>query len=93
VGFIKDAKRNMVREEAKRAIDEGRTVYAPRLNTPATHGHLSGSIPGWAEMIEEIETAGWVMTNWSVAAAGACPVRLDLCLQQLTLDDIALTTR
>lgn len=34
-----------------------------------THGQhtSSGSIPGWAEMIEAIEAAGWQLPEWSVA--------------------------
>lgn len=67
MGFIKDAKVNMVLTEAQRAVAEGRTVFAPKLNTPMTQSGLSGSIAGWAEMIEGIESAGWRMTEWSVA--------------------------
>ena len=67
MGFIKDAKRDAVVTEAKRAIEEGRTVYVPRLNTPKTHHGMSGSIPGWAEMIEGIEEAGWELARWSVS--------------------------
>jgi hypothetical protein len=67
MGFIKDAKVNMVLTEAQRAVQEGRTVFAPKLNTPMTQSGLSGSIAGWAEMIEGIESAGWRMTDWSVA--------------------------
>lgn len=67
MGFIKDAKQNMVRTEAERAIVEGRRVYVPMLNTPATHGGMSGSIPGWAEMIEAVEEAGWVLSEWAVS--------------------------
>jgi hypothetical protein len=67
MGFIKQAKSDAVAKEAQRAIEEGRTVFAPRLNTPMTHPGLSGSIPGWAEMIEAIEAAGWTMVDWSVS--------------------------
>lgn len=68
MGFVKNAKENIVRAEAERAIQEGRTIYTPMLNTPMTHGGLSGSIPGWAEMIEAVEAVGWVLSEWSVAA-------------------------
>jgi hypothetical protein len=67
MGFIKDAKVNMVLTEARRAVEEGRSVFAPKLNTPMTQSSMSGSIAGWAEMIEGIESAGWRMTEWSVA--------------------------
>ncbi|MCW2919143.1 MAG: hypothetical protein JWN52_7211 [Actinomycetia bacterium] len=66
MGWIKDAKMDMVTKEAQRALQEGRAVFTPKLNTPATHGGLSGSIPGWAEMIEAIEASGWVMAQWAV---------------------------
>lgn len=67
MGFIKSAKQNMVREEAERAVAEGRRVFAPRLNTPMTQHGMSGSIAGWAEMIESIEDCGWTLDHWSVA--------------------------
>lgn len=69
MGFIKDAKANQLISEAVRARTEGRTVFTPRLNAPAASaGHnFSGSIAGWAEMIEGIEGAGWAMYHWSVS--------------------------
>lgn len=67
MGFIKDAKANMVATEAERARAEGRTVFAPRLNAGASNAGTSGSVSGWAEMIEAIEAAGWAMYHWSVA--------------------------
>ncbi|WP_329520419.1 hypothetical protein [Spirillospora sp. NBC_01491] len=42
-------------------------VFAPRLNTPMSQHGMSGSIAGWAEMIEGIESAGWTMSDWSVS--------------------------
>jgi len=67
VGIIKQAKQDMVGTQARRAIEEGRTVFTPRLNTPWSHGGQSGSVPGWAEMIEAIEAVGWTMVDWSVS--------------------------
>jgi hypothetical protein len=67
MGRIKDAKANTVRSEAERALKEGRSIYTPKLNTPMTHGGLSGSIPGWAEMIEAVEGVGWRLDRWSVS--------------------------
>ncbi len=68
MGWIKNAKANLLSEEAARAAAEGRTVFAPMLNTPVTHHTMSGSVAGWAEMIESIEAEGWVLDQWSVAA-------------------------
>jgi hypothetical protein len=67
VGFMKQVKVDEITKEAGRAVAEGRTVFAPKLNTPMTQHGLSGSIAGWAEMIEAIEGEGWTMTDWSVA--------------------------
>lgn len=68
MGFIKDAKAGVLVEEAVRARAEGRTVFTPRLNAPASSAHnFSGSISGWAEMIEAIEGAGWAMYHWTVS--------------------------
>jgi len=57
----------MLTTEADRAVAEGRTIFAPRINTPSSSSGLSGSISGWAEMIEAIEARGWVLVHWAVA--------------------------
>ncbi len=67
MGWIKDAKRNMLAEEAARAVQEGRTVFAPMLNTPMSQHTMSGSVAGWAEMVESIEEQGWQLQQWAVA--------------------------
>ena len=67
MGWIKDAKADMLRQEAERAVQQGRTIFAAMLNTPMTQHYLSGSVAGWAEMIESVERAGWRLTDWSVA--------------------------
>jgi|tagenome__1003787_1003787.scaffolds.fasta_scaffold14879705_1 hypothetical protein len=67
MGFIKNAKSDMLGTEAKRAWEEGRSVFAPMLNTPMTQSSLSGSVSGWAEMIEAVEREGWQLTHWSVS--------------------------
>jgi hypothetical protein len=66
VGFIKDGKINALVSEAQRAIVEGRTVFTPRLNTPTMSSGVSGSVSGWAEMIEAVEACGWVLSDWTV---------------------------
>lgn len=35
MGWIKDAKANLLLTQASHAFQEGRTVFAPMLNTPA----------------------------------------------------------
>lgn len=70
MGFLKDAKASMVATEAERAAAEGRTVFAPKLNTPASQHGMSGAISGWAEMVEGIEAAGWRLDQWTVCVDG-----------------------
>jgi hypothetical protein len=58
MGFLKDVKSAGIAMEAARAAEEGRTVFAPMLNTPSSNSGLSGSVGGWAEMIESVEAEG-----------------------------------
>ena len=67
MGIFKEAKVSALGDEARRAAEEGRTVFAPKLNTPASQHGLSGAISGWAEMIEGVEAEGWRLDHWSVA--------------------------
>ncbi|MFC4531495.1 hypothetical protein [Sphaerisporangium dianthi] len=67
MGFIKNAKIDALKQEAHRALEEGRWVFTPRLNTPAFHHDFTGSVSGWAEMIEAIEASGWMLVHWSVS--------------------------
>lgn len=67
MGIIKSVKQNMVATEAERAVNEGRMVFTPMLNTPASQHTMSGSVAGWAEMIEAVEAKGWRLEQWSVS--------------------------
>lgn len=67
MGLIKQAKANVVTQDAARAAREGRSVFTPRLNSPMTHHGMSGVVPDWAEMIEGIEAEGWRLDHWVVA--------------------------
>jgi len=66
MGFFKDQKSANLATEAERAVEEGRTVFAPKLKTPATHHGMTGAVAGWAEMIESVEQAGWRLAEWTV---------------------------
>lgn len=71
MGWIKNAKASLLTEEAARAKAEGRAVFAPMLNTPLMQSgssNHSGSISGWAEMIEAIEAESWTLTHWSIGS-------------------------
>jgi hypothetical protein len=65
MGWIKDTKAQARQDEAKRALEEGRTVYVCRINTPVTHHTMSGSMPGFAEQIEAVESLGWRLEHAS----------------------------
>lgn len=67
MGLIKNAKQNMLSTEAQRAAEEGRRYFTPKLNTGMAQHGMSGSISGWAEMIESVEACGWRLSQWSVA--------------------------
>jgi hypothetical protein len=67
MGFIKQAMAENIAIKARRALEQGRAVFAPKLNTPMTQHGLSASIAGWAEQIEAIEDAGWALWHWSAA--------------------------
>ncbi len=67
MGLIKQAKQESLATEARRAVEQGRTVFVPRLNTPMSHHGMSGAVPGWAEMVEAVEACGWKLAEWSVA--------------------------
>lgn len=67
MAIVKKMKADELAREAQRARSEGRSVFVAKLNTPWTQHGLSGSIAGWAEMIEAVESCGWVLAEWSVA--------------------------
>ena len=66
MGFLNDAKSDMLKDEAKKATEKGRKVFTPFLNMPATQRNASSSIDAWAEMIEAVEAEGWTLAEWSV---------------------------
>lgn len=66
MGWIKNTKAADIAKEATRALEEGRTVFTPMLNSPSTNSGMTGSVGGWAEMLEAIEAAGWRLEHWSI---------------------------
>jgi hypothetical protein len=69
MGFMKDAKAQMVSKEAARAFTEGRSVFVARLEGGALSRNVSGSVSGVAEMIESIEAEGWRLEHLSSAGS------------------------
>lgn len=69
MGFMKDAKAQMVSKEAARALGEGRSVFVARLEGGALSRNVSGTVSGVAEMIESIEAEGWRLEHLSSAGS------------------------
>jgi hypothetical protein len=63
---MKDATADILRSDAKRAAEEGRTIFAPMLNTP-NEPPQPGAVTSWAEMIEAVENEGWELSHWRVS--------------------------
>lgn len=68
MGFLRDVKSNQMATEARKAVEAGRRVFAAKLNFPATKPDFSGEIVDWSEMIEAIESEGWVLSNFAGAS-------------------------
>ncbi|WP_445529661.1 hypothetical protein [Streptomyces cyslabdanicus] len=63
MGWIKDAQADTVREDAQRAVDEGRTVFVCRVNQGVLQDSTSGSLSDVAEQIEAVEALGWQLDH------------------------------
>ena len=58
MGLIKGMKVGIADKDAKRALEEGRTIYVHRFGMPNVNSASSSSVSGAAEVIETIEVAG-----------------------------------
>lgn len=67
MGFIKNAKTNLVLDAARKARESGRQVFAAVLNSPGLRPDMSGGIDQWADMIDTVEAEGWRLEQWTVA--------------------------
>lgn len=67
MGLISRTKQNIVATDARKAIEDGRQVFAAMFNTPAMRLGLSGSIDDWSMMIDVIEAEGWHLDHWAVS--------------------------
>jgi hypothetical protein len=66
MGWIKKAKADSLASDAKRALDEGHTVFVAQLRGSVSHSPtLSRPIPGVAEMIESVESLGWRLNQFT----------------------------
>ncbi len=66
MGFIKDSKSTTMGDHAKRAADEGRSVFVAQFRGAASHSpSLSRPVADVAEMIEAVEAQGWKMDQFT----------------------------
>ena len=67
MGLFKDAKATALAKEASKALENGETLFTPRLNFPSTMHGMTGAITDWSLMVAEVESVGWRLEHWSVA--------------------------
>lgn len=65
MGFLKDAKAESIGKQAARAAQEGRAVFACRVNEGGWNDSYAGSLSGVAESIEAVEAQGWRLEHSS----------------------------
>jgi hypothetical protein len=66
MGFIKQAKADVMAADAARARKEGRRVFVAQFRGGMFHtGDLSRPVQDVAEMIEGVESAGWRLDKMS----------------------------
>jgi hypothetical protein len=60
MGMFKDSKADSAASDAKRAIDEGHTIFVLQLRAGMTMtANLTRQVPGFAEVMEQVEALGW----------------------------------
>jgi hypothetical protein len=67
VGWIKDVKAETIGKAAAKAREDGKSVFAALLNSPATHSTMSGEIGDWSLMVAAVEAEGWVLSHWTTS--------------------------
>lgn len=66
MGFIRQAKADKMGEDAKRALEEGRTVFIAQFRGDISHSPaLTRPIAGVAESIESVEAEGWHLDQFT----------------------------
>lgn len=57
-------------EHARRAYQQGHTVFTPFIDTNWKSIRWAAPVGGWAEQIEAIEAEGWHLEHWTVSRDG-----------------------
>jgi hypothetical protein len=66
MGFIKDSKSNAIAQHARRAVEEGRTIFLAQFRGSIGHSpSLTRPIADVAEMIEAVESLGWRVSEFT----------------------------
>jgi hypothetical protein len=66
MGFVKNVKVSGATEDAKRAADEGHSVFVFKFGMPNLNSAMSSTVSGAAEVIEAIEEAGWRLQQFAL---------------------------
>ena len=66
MAFVKDLKVSSASTDAKRAAEEGHSVFVFKFGMPNLNSAVSTSVSGAAEVIEAIEAAGWRMQDFAL---------------------------
>lgn len=71
MGWIKDAKTDVVRKDAQAAWEAGAPFFTPILNMPSSRAGAaaaSGRVEDWELMLAAIIETGWKLHTWAVVA-------------------------
>lgn len=74
MGWIKDAKADILRQEAERAVQQGGTIFAAMLNTPMNTALSVGSSPGMGPRSSRLCRTAPVKLPGEKPLAGVRPV-------------------
>lgn len=66
MGLVKNVKVSSATEDAKRAADEGHSVFVYKFVMPNLNSAMSSTVSGAAEVIEAIEEAGWRLQQFAL---------------------------
>jgi len=64
--FVKNMKAGAAGKDAQRAASEGHSVLVYKFDMPNLNSAVSSTVSGAAEAIEEIESAGWAMSQMAL---------------------------
>jgi hypothetical protein len=66
MAFVKKMKAGAASRDAQRAASEGHSVFVYKFDMPNLNSLVSSTVSGASEAIEEIESAGWTMSQMAL---------------------------